>query len=158
MNRQTTRAPHDQRSATLALTPIGVAIAALMAATSATLAVASALHFGVVLHLGAATIDDPFPGAAIPEAVITGVLACGVVAIVMRAHAAWALAIGSTLFAIVGFLVGLTFTVPDLPMRMGDLIYHLCGLLMLLAALELLLLPTGRAPLRPTRGLFSIRR
>ena len=122
----------------------------LVAAAALTLLAASAVHFGVVLPLPGATIGDPFPGAAIPEAVIGLTLLAGLAAVlVARARAAL---IGATLFAIAGTIFGLTITLES--DRGGDIAYHVVLLSGLLAALVLLVFgdradaPGARAALR----------
>lgn len=122
-------------------TPIATAIGVLMACVTATLAVASLLHFGVTV-LG---VHDPFPGAKVPEAVIAAVLACGAVAWLARPSASWGLALGTVLFAVAGFLVGIRFTLFDgAGVRAGDILYHAGGLTMLLTTVALLLSPGVR--------------
>lgn len=119
------------------------AIVGLMALAAVTLAIASVVHFGLVIPLGATTIHDPFAGAAIPEAVIAAVVAIGVVGAALRRDAAWWLPLAATLFALLGVIVGMTFTVPA--GRAGDIAYHGSLLAVLLAAL-VLQLATLRAP------------
>lgn len=107
-------------------------IAVLMTAATATLAVASILHFGVAITAGGVTLRDPYRGAAVPEAVIAAVLAAGLVALVASPPRARAAALAATLFAVAGFLVGLRFTVfAGGPRRPGDVAYHLAGLALL---------------------------
>ena len=52
-------------------------IAGLMLVEAVTLAIASIVHFGVVIPLGVVTLDDPFAGAKIPEAIIAVVVGVG---------------------------------------------------------------------------------
>lgn len=100
----------------------------MMALMTATLAVASALHFGVTIF----GIRDSFRDAAVPEAVIAGVLAGGLAAVVAPMRTARRVAIGATLFAVTGFLVGVRFTIfGDDPLRGGDVAYHVGGLVVL---------------------------
>jgi hypothetical protein len=108
--------------------PIRSPLAFLLAFESATLAVFSTLHLTGTLHVGSGGSN----GAGIAEALICLALAGG----------AWALAVGPPArgrrvalfavgFAILGFIVGLTFTV-----RGGDaidLIYHATMLPVLVA-------------------------
>lgn len=117
----------------------------LLCAAATTLAVASLLHFGVAIPLGATAIRDPFPGAAIPEAVIAVVLAAGALALLVRRAGARWLALAATLFALAGTLYGLTVTLRR--GESGDIVYHLALLTMLLASAVLLL-----GLLRPRRG------
>lgn len=122
-------------------TPTRITIAALMAGETATLVVASLLHFGVVI----AGVHDPFSGAAVPEAVIAAVLATGAASLLVRPSTAWGLPLGAVIFAIVGFLVGVRFTLfGDGPTRAGDIVYHVAGLTLLVTTVALLLSPRGR--------------
>ena len=76
---------------------------------------------------------------------IASVLACGVAAVVLRLTKAWGIAVGATVFAVAGFLVGLRCTlVGEGGPRMGDVAYHAGGLALLLTTLALLLSPAGR--------------
>jgi hypothetical protein len=128
--------------------PIRRAIALLMACETATLVLASLLHFGVTIRLGGLSVHDPFSGAAVPEAIIATALACGTVGVLTRPAAAWPLALGTTVFAVLGFLVGLRFTVfGGGPARIGDIAYHLTGLALLLTTITLVLSPAGRRAL-----------
>jgi len=114
-------------------------IAGLMLAEALTLAVASIVHFGVVISLGIVTLNDPFAGARIPEAIIAVVLAVGAISLLTPwAGARW-LALAATVFAIVGVLVGLRFVLVATVARPGDLVYHGSLLVLLLATLVLLL-------------------
>jgi hypothetical protein len=83
--------------------------ATLMGFTALTLAVVSSLHLGGIL--GRHT-KPPFRAddAGIAEAIIGIVLLVGTLAIVRRITQARRFALGATLFAIAGFVVGLTFT------------------------------------------------
>jgi hypothetical protein len=102
-----------------------------------TLAVASTLHFGVAIPLGTVTISDPFAAAAIPEAVIAVVVAAGAATTFARLPGARWLAPAATLFAIAGTLFGLTVTLRR--GQVGDIVYHLTLLAMLIASAALLL-------------------
>ena len=82
---------HDRPTLTL--------IAGLMAASAAMLVIASIVHFGATIG----GLHDPFRDAAVPEAVIASVLACGVAAVVLRPTNAWGIAVGATVFAVAGF-------------------------------------------------------
>jgi hypothetical protein len=109
-------------------------VAALLAFTAATLAVASILH--LFTGDGVAGTFDP-NGAGIAEAIICIVLLVAYAALLRAPRRGRTVALGATGFAIFGFLVGLTFTV-----RGGspaDLIYHLTMLPVLVATLVLLL-------------------
>jgi hypothetical protein len=124
----------------------------LLSVAAVTLAIASVVHFGVAIPLGATTISDPFAGAAIPEAVIAVVVAVGAVALLARWGAARWLAPATTLFALAGTLYGLTVTLRR--GEAGDIAYHLALLTMLVAGAARLAValragrgasPTGRA-------------
>jgi hypothetical protein len=120
-------------------------IVGLLVATAITLAAASTIHFGVAV----AGVDDRFPGAALPEAIISVVVLAGAAAAALRVSHAWGWALAATLFGILGFLVGLRFTLfGGRPVVSGDVAYHLAGLLVLLAIAGLLLSPRGRVALR----------
>jgi hypothetical protein len=113
-----------------------------MALAAVTLAAASTVHFGAALG----PIRDPFPDAATPEAVIAVIMACGLVATLVRGRAAWPIALATTLVAVVGVCYGLSVTLGG--PRTGDVVYHLSLLAVLLATLGLLVMPPGRAALR----------
>ena len=117
----------------------------LLSVAAATLVVASLLHFGVAIPLGAATISDPFAGAAIPEAVIAVVVAVGALTTLTRVATARWLAPATILFALTGTLYGLTVTLRR--GQAGDIAYHLALLTMLVSSAVLLL-----GALRPRRG------
>jgi hypothetical protein len=130
-------------------TKLSTATGVLLSAAAVTLAVASLLHFGVAIPLGARTISDPFAGAAIPEAVIAVLLAVGALTMLARlAKARW-LAPAATLFALAGTVYGLTVTLRR--GQVGDIAYHLALLTMLVASAVLLLValrPRGGTPSR----------
>ena len=117
------------------------AVAALLSVAAVTLAIASTVHFGVRVELGPLAIHDRFPDAAVPEAVIAFVVACGVLAVISR-RAAWPVALGATVFAIVGVLFGLSVTLGSA--RTGDVAYHISLLLVLVVALCVLVTPAAR--------------
>jgi hypothetical protein len=125
-----------------------IAIAGLMLVEAVTLAVASIVHFGLVIPLGVATLNDPFAGARIPEAIIAVVLAAGAVSLLTPWAGAWWSALATTVLAIVGVLVGLRFVLFGTVARPGDLVYHGSLLVLLLVTLVLLLRPETRRPLR----------
>ena len=102
----------------------------LMVLAAFTLFTASAVHAGL---LGAI---DPFEGAALPEAIIGVVLLAGALGAFLRWPRSWPFAFGATLFAIVGTLVGLNFTLPR--GSPGDIAYHLSLLGSLLVVTALL--------------------
>ena len=112
---------------------------------AATLAIASIVHSGVVIRLGFMTLNDPFPGARIPEAVIAVVVAAAALSLLTRwAGARW-FALAASIFAIIGVLVGVRFTLMGAGSRPGDLVYHGFLLAALLVTLALLLLRRGPA-------------
>lgn len=118
---------------------VRAAIAVLMSVAAATLALASTIHFGV--RLG---VRDPFPDAAIPEAVLAVIVAGGVLAVVSR-RAAWPVALTTTLITIVGVLFGLSVTLRSA--RSGDVAYHVSLLVILVVTLCILVTPAGRRSL-----------
>jgi peptidoglycan/LPS O-acetylase OafA/YrhL len=117
--------PADRNSATVAL---------LMIFVAATLAIVAALHLGGVL--GGSEPFDP-TAAGVAEALIGVALAGGAAGLLRRSAHAREIAIATTLFAIAGFVLGLTFTV-----RGGgafDVAYHLVLLPVLVLILIVLL-------------------
>jgi hypothetical protein len=122
--------------------PVAIAIGGLMAVAAVAFAAASVIHFGTVIALGPITVDDPFPGAAIPEAVIAVVLAIGALSVLTRRPARWGIAVAATVFTLLLTLYGLTVTVGSA--RTGDIAYHVAVLLLSVGILGLLLLPAGR--------------
>jgi hypothetical protein len=119
-------------------------IVGLLVVMAITLATASTIHFGVAV----AGVDDPFPGAALPEAIISVVVLAGAAAAAVRVSHAWRWALAATLFGILGFLIGLRFTLfGGRSVVFGDVVYHLAGLLVLVVIAGLLLSSRGRAAL-----------
>ncbi len=115
-------------------------IAALITFEAATLAIASALHLNGAIHGGSKPFDASDAGIA--EAIICVALTVGAIALLRAWNRGRAVALAATGFAIVGFIVGLTFTV-----RGGDtldVIYHATMLPVLMATLILL----SRSPRR----------
>ena len=125
--------------------PISFAICGLMLLATAAFAIASIVHFGVVIALGPITLDDPFPGAAILEAVIAVVLGIGSASVIARVPARWLVALATTLFALLLTVYGLTITLHS--SRTGDIVYHITILAVSAVIVGLLLLPTGRRSL-----------
>src|SRR6476661_157855 len=121
---------------------ISIAICGLMALAALAFAGASIIHFGIVIAVGPLTVDDPFPGAAIPEAVIAVVLGIGLLSVLTRRPSHWGIAVAATLFALLLTLYGLTVTVSSA--RTGDIAYHVAVLLLSVGIVSLLLLPAGR--------------
>ena len=107
-----------------------------MALAAATLLIASAIHFGLRVPLGAVVIADPFPGAAVPELVLGILLGAGV----LLRFAGWrhsrVAAIAVAAITLLGTVYGMTVTLRGA--RTGDIAYHLALLLMLLVTLVLL--------------------
>jgi hypothetical protein len=126
--------------------PMSLAICGLMTLATVSFGLASLVHFGIVLPLALVTLDDPFPGAAIPEAVIALVLGIGTAAVIRGQAKRWWVASVVTVFAILATLYGLSLTLGS--SRAGDVTYHVLVLVLLLAILALLLLPAGKRSLR----------
>ena len=124
--------------------PISTIIAGLMLVEAVTLAMASIVHFGVVIPLGVVTLDDPFAGARIPEAIIAIVVAVAAISLLTGWAGAWWLALLATLFAIAGVLVGVTIVLSGTVSRAGDLVYHFSLLVALLVTVGLLATPAAR--------------
>lgn len=115
-------------------------VAALMGFEALTLAVISSLHLSGVLGGGTKPFNPTAAGIA--EAVIFAVLAPAAVAYHRIGPPARTAALAATLFAIVGFIVGLTIT-----LRGGDAIdiaYHATLLPLLLVTFAALLRRKGR--------------
>ena len=125
--------------------PMAIAICGLLGLAAAAFVVASLVHFGVVIPLGLLTLDDPFPGAAIPEAILALVLAIGALSVLARRPARWRVALAAALFAFLVTLYGLTVTVGSA--RTADITYHISILVVLVVIIGLLLLPQGRRAL-----------
>jgi hypothetical protein len=119
--------------------PPSTALGVLIAMAAVSFAVASIVHAGTAIPLGVTTVRDPFPGAAIPEAVIALVVAAGAVAVFTRRPTARGIAVMATLFALLGTAYGLTVTLRSA--RTGDIAYHLGILVVLAVTLGLLLMP-----------------
>jgi hypothetical protein len=119
------------------------AIAALMGFEAFTLAVVSTLHLSLALGGGSRPFNPRAAGIA--EAVIGITLAAGLVALRRGSRRGRRVALAATAFAIVGFLVGLTFTVQG-----GDPIdvaYHAVMLpVLVVTAIALLWRPRGVPP------------
>jgi peptidoglycan/LPS O-acetylase OafA/YrhL len=115
-------------------------VALLMIFAAATLAIVAPLHLGGVL--GGSEPFDP-TAAGVAEALIGVALAGGAAALLRRSAHAREIAIATTLFAIAGFVLGLTFTV-----RGGgpfDVAYHLVLLPVLVLILIVLLRTRDRS-------------
>lgn len=122
--------------------PISIAICGLMLVATGAFAIASIIHAGAVIALGPIMIEDPFPGAAIPEAVIAIVLGIGSLSILARWPARWGVALAAAVFAFLLTVYGLTVTANSA--RTGDIAYHIAVLVLSGVIVGLLLLPEGR--------------
>jgi hypothetical protein len=120
----------------------GRGIAALMGLEAASLAVASALHLSGLVHGHGHGFSSTGAGAA--EAVIGVVLLWGAVSLARTGAAGRPAALGATVFAIAGFIYGLTVTTRggDLP----DITYHATVLPLLIVTLVLILRSKPTAP------------
>jgi hypothetical protein len=110
-------------------------ILALIVFEAATLAVVSSLHLAGATAKGKPPFDATSAGIA--EAVICLVLILSIASNLRRSPSGWLAAVAAVTFTIVGFLVGLTFT-----LRGGssaDIAYHTSMLPILIATLALLL-------------------
>jgi hypothetical protein len=125
-------------------------LAALLAFEAATLAVFAALHISGILRPGSGASNGY--GAGVAEAIICVVLVLGLRAFVRSPARGRLIALAATVFAILGFIVGLTFTV-----RGGapiDLIYHAAMFPVLIVTALMLARGAGSAALgrgRPAR-------
>jgi len=125
-------------------------IAWLLLFVAVTLGVASALHLSGNVH-GAAPFDPDHAGIA--EAVI-GVVLAACASIMLRAPArARAAGLTGTVFAIVGFGVGLSFTTQG--GHAPDIAYHVVVLPVLVAALVALLRHKPHTVQRPHQPLHT---
>jgi hypothetical protein len=125
----------------------------LLALAALTFWLASAIHFGLTIPLGFATVSDPFPGAAVPEAVIGVVVALTAACLLALSPPRLSPAIGGTAFAVAVTLFGLSITVGS--GRTGDVAYHVSILAVLVVAVVLLLsaaLGQRGEVQRPTHG------
>ena len=110
-------------------------IGALTGFEAATLVVASLLHLSGSVQ-GRSTPFNP-EHAGVAEAIIGTVLACGAVAMLRMSPRRRAVALTTTGFAIVGFLVGLNFTARG--GHLPDVAYHVIILPLLVGSLLVLL-------------------
>jgi hypothetical protein len=124
-------------------------IGGIMLTEAVTFAVASVLHFGIVIPLGIVTIHgESFIGAAIPEAIIAVVLAGGSIGVMMRVRSGWGLAMTTTLSALAGVIIGLSVILGGRVSRPADLSYHASIFVALVITVGLLLTPAVRRALR----------
>lgn len=124
-------------------------IALLMAFEAATLAVFSVLHLSGAIRPGSGSSSGY--GAGVAEAIICIVLVLGLRALVRSPARGRPTALGATGFAILGFIVGLTFTVNG--GATVDLIYHLTMFPILIATALMLGHGVGAAALGRGRRL-----
>ena len=125
-------------------------IGVLMLVEALTFVVASALHFDISVPLGVVTIHgEPFYGAAIPEAIIAGVLLAGTIGVFASPRGTWGLALGTTFFALAGVIIALSVILGGRVSRPGDLTYHSVILIALLVTIGLLLTRGARRAMRP---------
>ena len=116
-------------------------VALLMAVATLTFIVASAVHFGTSIPLGVVTLDDPFRDAAIPEAIIAGVMVVGLIGLLAGV---WWLALVTTLFSAAGTILGLSIVLSSAAGRSGDIAYHVSVLAVLVVTIGLLVTPRAR--------------
>ena len=128
--------------------PVSTIIAGLMLVEAVTLGIASIVHFGVVIPLGVITLDDPFAGARIPEAIIAIVVGVAAISLLTGWAGAWWLALAAALFAIAGVIVGVSVVLFGTVSRPGDLVYHFSLLVALLVTVALLFTPAARHAIR----------
>ena len=112
-----------------------------MAVATLTFIVASAVHFGTSIPLGGVTLDDPFREAAIPEAIIAGVMVVGLIGLLAGV---WWLALVTTLFSAAGTILGLSIVLSSAAGRSGDIAYHVSVLAVLVVTIGLLVTPRAR--------------
>ncbi|MGE5333169.1 MAG: hypothetical protein ACM3N4_00585, partial [Nitrososphaerota archaeon] len=122
--------------------PISIALCGLMVVATVAFALAAIIHAGIVIALGPIVLEDPFPGAAIPEAVIALVLGIGSLSMLARWPARWGVALAAAVFAFLLTLYGLSVTADSA--RTGDITYHIAVLVLSGVIVGLLLLPGGR--------------
>src|SRR5215467_8830748 len=148
--RSRTQADDESRAAShtgrMDSTKLSTGAGALLGVAALTLALASLLHFGVAVPVGATTISDPFADAAIPEAVLAVAVAAGAVTLLARLPVARWLAPAATVVALAGTLFGLTVTLRR--GEPGDIAYHVALLTLLVASAILLLVWLGRSRAR----------
>lgn len=141
---------HDTRAATAAAAPQSRAgtrrwIGGLLLAEAVTFGVASYLHLQGHIPLGFTTITgESFPDAAIPEAIIGGVLAVGALLVLAApGRARWA-AVGVTGFAILGTAIGLAAVIGRSAGSAADIGYHAAIMAALLGTFTAALLSRQR--------------
>lgn len=133
--------------------PALTATAILMLVTAGTLVGASVLHFGVAVALGVVTVHDPFAAAAVPEAVLGGIMALASVFLLSGRPGSWEMALAADVFTMLLSLYGLSGTLREA--RTGDVAYHITLVGMLLAVAGGLIvsrMPRGGRPPVPALG------
>lgn len=118
-------------------------IAGLMIVASLTLIGASIIHFGFTAPI----IMDPFGAAAIPEAVLGGIMGVGAIALSSGRAGSWEVAVACTVLTILLTLYGFSTTLGG--GRVGDTAYHVTLLVLLFSSVGLLLSPFGRREQSP---------
>ena len=125
-------------------TALGV-IAVLEALTFLT---ASLLHLGTHIPVLGIT-GEKFPGAVIPEALIGFVMLAGAVVVLAAPRRAWAVAVGTHVFAAAGTCVGISVVLSGVQHRpAADSIYHFTILAVLVAMIAVLARGRTRAALK----------
>lgn len=110
---------------------------ALLVVAALTLFAASGIHLGFRAEVAGIQIRDPFLDAAIPEAVLGGVLGLAALARLTGWNRSRMVALIATAFTFLAACYGLSVTIGG---RMtGDIVYHVSLLVMLLLAAGLLL-------------------
>jgi hypothetical protein len=109
----------------------------VLLAAGVTLVLASILHAGLTVPLGATRFRDPFAEAAIPEAILGVLCIVGSISVLARWPNAYWLAMAAAGLSLLGTGYGLRVTLGG--GRPGDVAYHLGLLAFLVAALVLLL-------------------
>jgi peptidoglycan/LPS O-acetylase OafA/YrhL len=115
--------------------PVLRAVAAVLVLVALSLAVASVLHLTGQVRGRAKLFDSDDAGIA--EAVIGAVLASGSILMYRNARRARSIGLAVTVFAIAGFIVGLTITTQG--GHLPDIAYHLTILPLLVGSLVVLI-------------------
>jgi hypothetical protein len=120
-------------------------IGTVMALEALTFAIASVLHFNATIPLGFTTIHgESFVGAAIPEAIIAGVMLGAAITVLAAPHGSWGIALGASLFATLGVLIGLSVILRGHVSRPSDVTYHTMILVALVGTIVLQLTTAAR--------------
>jgi hypothetical protein len=115
------------------------AVAAVLALVAVSLVVAAVLHLTGQVRGRAKPFDSGDAGLA--EAIIGAVLAIGSIAMFRDVRRARTIGLAATVFAIVGFIIGLTITING--GHWPDIAYHLAILPLLLGSLVVLVRAPG---------------